>query len=340
MPTRDDILRIGITKNQKIIEIGPSYNPLTPKAEGWHSYVVDHADRAGLIEKYRTDPAVNVAKIENVDFVWTEGPLADAVSPEHHGTFDIFIACHVLEHVPDLIGILRSAEALCRPEAKMILALPDKRVCFDFFRPLSTTGEILEAHLQGRSRHTAKSLWDTFAYNAMKHGGPGWGRADRAPLKLTYSLHDAYASTLKYNSGEYMDAHAWTFVPSSFCLILLELALLSLTDWQIERTEAAEYTEFYVWLKRGAQPRTARIAQSDSTAERSKLLYEILVELQDQNRQLSSPEETGLIDTLGRVEADLARTRNALNLIRGSRAWRIRSVLRNLLRMPKTLADV
>jgi SAM-dependent methyltransferase len=135
MPTRDDILRIGITKNQKIIEIGPSYNPLTPKAEGWHSYVVDHADRAGLIEKYRTDPAVNVAKIENVDFVWTEGPLADAVSPEHHGTFDIFIACHVLEHVPDLIGILRSAEALCRPEAKMILALPDKRVCFDFYSP-------------------------------------------------------------------------------------------------------------------------------------------------------------------------------------------------------------
>src|ERR1700746_895229 len=106
MPNRDDILRTGITKNHKIIEIGPSYNPLTPKAEGWRSYVVDHADRAGLIEKYRKDPSFNIAKIEEVAFVWTEGPLAASVSSEHHGPFDIFIACHVLEHVPDLIGTL------------------------------------------------------------------------------------------------------------------------------------------------------------------------------------------------------------------------------------------
>jgi hypothetical protein len=213
-------------------------------------------------------------------------------------------------------------------------------VCFDFFRPLSTTGDALEAHWQSRSRHTAKSLWDTFAYNAMKHGGPGWGRADRAPLKLTYSLHDAYANTLKYNSGEYIDAHAWTFVPSSFCLIILELALLRLTDWQIERTEAAEYTEFYVWLQRGAQASTARMAQSDLIAERARLLNEILLELHDQGQQLSSADDAGLIDTLERVQADLATTLNALNLIRSSRAWRARSALRKLLGMPTTLADV
>ena len=340
MPTRDDILRTGIAKNHKIIEIGPSYNPLTPKAKGWHSYVVDHTDGAGLIEKYRKDPSVNVGNIEEVDFVWTEGPLAEAVSSKHHGTFDIFVACHVLEHVPDLIGILRSAEVLCRPEAKMILALPDKRVCFDFFRPLSTTGEVLEAHLQRRSRHSVKSLWDTFAYNAMKHGGPGWGRTDRAPLKLTYLLHDAYASALKYNSGEYMDAHAWTFVPSSFCLILLELGLLGLTDWQIERTEAAEYTEFYVWLKRGAQAGAARMAQSDFSAERSGLLNKMMLELHDQGRQMSAAEDAGLIAILERVQAELTTTRDTLNLIRTSCAWRTRSALRKLLRMSTTLADI
>ena len=86
MLSRNDTLRAGITKNHKIIEIGPSYNPLTPKAEGWRSYVVDHANRAGLVEKYRNDPSVNLAMIEDVDFVWTGGPLADAVSSEHHGT--------------------------------------------------------------------------------------------------------------------------------------------------------------------------------------------------------------------------------------------------------------
>ena len=133
MPTRDDILRTGIAKNHKIIEIGPSYNPLTPKAKGWHSYVVDHTDGAGLIEKYRKDPSVNVGNIEEVDFVWTEGPLAEAVSSKHHGTFDIFVACHVLEHVPDLIGILRSAEVLCRPEAKIQFLLYPINACVSIF---------------------------------------------------------------------------------------------------------------------------------------------------------------------------------------------------------------
>jgi hypothetical protein len=49
MPSRDDILRAGVTKTDKIIEVGPSYNPLAPKGNGWHSCVVDHADRAGEV---------------------------------------------------------------------------------------------------------------------------------------------------------------------------------------------------------------------------------------------------------------------------------------------------
>ncbi len=340
MRSREEILRAGITKNDKIIEIGPSYNPLTPKADGWRSYVVDHADRAGLVEKYRTEPSVNVAKIEDVDFVWTGGPLTDSIPAGHHGTFDVLVACHVVEHVPDLIETLRSAEVLCRSEAKMILALPDKRVCFDFFRPLSTTGDALEAYWERRSRHTAKSLWDTFAYNAMKHGGPGWGRADRTPPKLTYSLDDAHSSTLKYRSDEYTDAHAWIFVPSSFCLIMLELAHLGLTDWQVERTETAEYTEFYVWLRRGAQASRVQVAKLDLAAQRTRLLNEIMLELHDQGRQLSPREDVGVIGTLEKVQAELASTRNKLNLIQSSRAWRVRSKLRKLLGMPTTLADV
>lgn len=81
-----------------------------------------------LVEKYRNDPSVDAAKIEDVDFIWTGGPLADAVPVEHHGTFDVFVASHVLEHVPDLVGTLRSAELLCRPEAKMICSPRQTRV--------------------------------------------------------------------------------------------------------------------------------------------------------------------------------------------------------------------
>jgi Methyltransferase domain len=303
MASREQILRAGITKAHKIIEIGPSYNPLAPKSEGWRSYAVDHSDQQGLINKYRCDASVNVTAIEPVDFVWTKGALSEAVPAEHHGTFDVFLASHVLEHVPDLIGILRSAEVLCRAEAKMVLALPDKRVCFDFFRPLSTTGDVLAAHWERRSRHSAKTLWDHFAYAATKQGNPGWARTDLTELVLIHSLDEAANSARSCDSRDYVDAHAWTFVPASFSLIMLELAHLGLTDWQVERTEAAESTEFYVWLRRGALEGTAHIRQPDLAAERRRLLAEIALELRDQSRQV--PTRLNKVLAFGRRKKEL-----------------------------------
>ena len=90
----------------------------------------------------------------------------------------------------------------------------------------------------------------------------------------------------------------------------------------------------------GRSARNAEIAQLDPAAHRSRLLNEIMLELHDQGRQLSSPEDVGVIGTLERVQTELAATRNQLNLIRTSRAWRARSKLRKLLGMPTTLADV
>jgi hypothetical protein len=321
MASRQDLLRSGITKTDKILEIGPSYNPLAPKAEGWQAYVVDHADRDALINKYGVVPSVDPTMIEDVDFVWTEGALSDCVPAVHHGTFDAILASHVFEHTPDLIGILRSAEVLCRAEAKMVLALPDKRVCFDVFRPLSTTGDVLAAHVERRSRHSTKTLWDHFAYTATKHGNPGWGRADRAPGVLIYSLDHAANWALQHNSNEYVDAHAWTFVPSSFSLILLESAYLGLTDWQVDRTQAAEYTEFYVWLRRGAAARIAAMSPVDLANERTRLLNNIMLELNEQGRQL-------------------AATWNPIGMIRSSPVWRVGSRLRRFLGRRATLADV
>jgi SAM-dependent methyltransferase len=286
MASREALLRSGITKSDKIIEIGPSYNPLTPKAEGWNSYVLDHADQDGLINKYRGVPSVDISKIEPVDFVWTGSALSDAVPVEHHGTFDVLLASHVFEHVPDLVAVLRSAEVLCGPGGRMVLALPDKRVCFDFFRPLSTSGEVLAAHWEQRARHTAKTMWDHFAYCAFKRGDPGWGRTDQTPLSLAHSLEEAHALARQHDTKEYLDAHAWTFVPASFSLIMLELAHLRLTDWQVQRTQPAGSTEFYVWLRRGALAKQASLSQAELTAQRTTLLKEIMLELDDQGWQL------------------------------------------------------
>ena len=116
--SRAETLLAPLDRSARIIEIGPSYNPIAPKAAGWNTSTLDHTTRASLVEKYRGHPGVDVDRIEEVDFVWTSGSVADAVPSDLHGTFDAFIASHVIEHTTDLVGFLDAAATLARPERR------------------------------------------------------------------------------------------------------------------------------------------------------------------------------------------------------------------------------
>ncbi len=102
--SRTEALLAPISRSARIIEIGPSYNPIAPKAGGWNTITVDHATRAELVAKYTGAQDVDVDRIEEVDCIWTNGPLAEAVPHRLHGTFDALIASHVIEHATDLLG--------------------------------------------------------------------------------------------------------------------------------------------------------------------------------------------------------------------------------------------
>jgi SAM-dependent methyltransferase len=123
---RDKILT-AIGRHMRVIELGPSFAPLAPKADGWDVCVVDHLPRPQLIEKYRGHPDVDVSRIEEVDIVWTDEALDAVVPVEWHGTFDACIASHVLEHMPDPLGFLKSMERLLAPTGVVSLAMPDTR---------------------------------------------------------------------------------------------------------------------------------------------------------------------------------------------------------------------
>jgi hypothetical protein len=112
LPNRTKILLEQVPRDARILEIGPSFNPIAPKSEGWNSVSIDHLTREDLVAKYTGHPGVDVGRIEPVDFVWTSGILSDAVPPEQHGSFDAFLASHVIEHMPDLVAFLDAAATL------------------------------------------------------------------------------------------------------------------------------------------------------------------------------------------------------------------------------------
>jgi hypothetical protein len=279
MTYRTEILLGPVPRDARIIEVGPSYNPIAPKGQGWNTYTLDHLTKEGLIAKYKGQPGVDISRIEEVDCVWTKGPLSDVVPIALHGTFDAFIASHVIEHTPDFVTFLNVAATLLKLDGVVVLAIPDKRYCFDYFQPLTTTGQLLEARAERRSRHSGRLAFDHVAYAVQNGGVGGWGQHPSGEFRFFHTLEEArdLFSSIKARE-DYMDLHAWRFTPASFELVLLELARLGETDWGIERTTAAKGCEFFAWLRRGGLVAAASLTQTELAARRLGLLKRTLLE--------------------------------------------------------------
>lgn len=247
--SRAEILLSMFDASGRGLEIGPSFNPLLPKSAGHHVEILDHLTAGELREKYR-DAGVDLGRIEEVDHVSDGGSIAKLIAKPSH--YDYCVALHVIEHTVDLLGFLKDCEELLKPGGVLVLAVPDKRFSFDVLRPISSTGDVVQAHLEGRTRHPLGKMFDEFAYNCLRAGLPAWGRAEHGALSFFRSMEDA-AAMLSHvqKTGEFIDIHAWQFTPSSFRLIVQDLNKMGMIGLK-ERRFAEAGGEFYMILSRDA----------------------------------------------------------------------------------------
>jgi hypothetical protein len=50
--SRNETLLRGLEPGvSRILEVGPSFNPVAPRRDGWLTTIVDHTDRSGLLAK-------------------------------------------------------------------------------------------------------------------------------------------------------------------------------------------------------------------------------------------------------------------------------------------------
>ena len=228
---------------------------------------------------------------------------------DERGTFDACIASHVIEHTPDLISFLNSMEVLLKENGVVALAVPDKRYCFDYFRPLTTTGQVLHAHMEARSRHAPPLAFDFAAYMCREWWQHSLGAASLEGAALLHSLDMARGlSQQVQDSEDYVDVHAWCFVPASFELILFELAMLGETDLRVERTTPAEGCEFLCWLRRGGKAVVAAMSEAEKADVRLALLKRTMLETRAQVDWLlaGEPDLANVSQPAALSETDLA----------------------------------
>jgi hypothetical protein len=240
----------------KGLEIGPSHNPVAPKREGFDVHVVDHCDRAALVEKYRPH-GVDIDSIEDVDFVWRNTSYGELTGKPKF--YDWIIASHVIEHTPDLIGFMQGADEVLKDEGVLSLAVPDKRFCFDHFRPITGIGSLIDAHVNQNHVHTAGRVAEYFLNVVSLSGRIAWDRSFQSTqpvnsFAFVHGAEDALSGMRAVTEqGAYLDVHAWCFTPSSFRLLIEDLHRLGLSPLREVAFFSDAGGEFFAALSRSGK---------------------------------------------------------------------------------------
>lgn len=262
-----------------MLEVGASYNPTVRKADGWSVQTVDHGTKAELEAKYRAW-GVDVSRMEEVDHIWTSGPLHEAVPDQFHGRFGRVVASHVIEHIPDFLTFVKSVTTLLAVDGKLALAVPDKRFCFDYFRPATMTSDVLQRHDSGGGRHSIKTAFETYFYGANAAKSIAWWNAPDGPVVLHHDWASSVAQIAAFRTAgpnTFIDMHASAFTPCAFELIITELAVLGLCELTVERMIPTNAFEFFVILARAGAELRAKDA-GWIAARRTHLLRGMLEE--------------------------------------------------------------
>jgi len=215
------------------LEIGALHLPLVRKQEGQIFYA-DYKRRDDLVKHYSQDPSFPLDDIVDVDFVLSGRALPEVIAQTM--AFDYVLASHVIEHCPDVLGWLLQIASVLRPGGVLALAIPDKRFTFDYFRRVSTLGDIVDAYLNRLTRPSPKQIVDHCHYAAFIDAGTIWsGSYDESTFVRHYTDQDGYERALRsLRDGEYVEVHSYTFTPGSFLEIIKSLFMLGLLPFRVK----------------------------------------------------------------------------------------------------------
>ncbi|GAB2799857.1 methyltransferase domain-containing protein [Dyella kyungheensis] len=287
MDRRDSILKY-IAKEQRGIEIGPWFGPLAPKRDGYQCLALDIADTDTLKRRASEDvrrPPEDIDRIEEVDLLGSSTDISELVKRRHQlGTFDYVVSSHNVEHMPNPIRFFQGCGRVLKQGGIISMAVPDRRACFDYFRPLTKLAEWIEASLEERNRPTFAQRFEfdtTFAqYDDGKQSVSSFHcKVQPSMVSAIFNLDTAFQQWLdrrQQKDPPYLDTHCWVFTPASFELLIRDSAYLGLIPFELVEISETAGNEFYVHLRATTSTHTLRPANYE--AIRNSILRRVLDE--------------------------------------------------------------
>ena len=211
--------------------------------------------------------------IEEVDFVWSANQsLSELVGTVN--CYDYIIASHVIEHIPDLISFLQSCEKLLTDRGVLSFVIPDKRFCFDYFNPITKTGELIDAWISKSKKPSPGKIFDHFS-NASKKDQIAWSIDTKDDIELVHNFLDAKGLfEFSMTHDDYIDVHLWRFTPASLRLIFEDLQQLGLLNLYVALEYDTVGCEFFMNLtKNVAHHNSDRLDLLKKRAKESQIIF-------------------------------------------------------------------
>jgi SAM-dependent methyltransferase len=273
------------TPQQQGIEIGPYFRPLMPKKSGNNCLVLDVFDGPTLRQKAAADsnvPKEMIAAIEDVDLVGSSQDIAQLAAKYPPASFDYVVSAHNFEHLPDPIRFLQGCTKILKPGGVVSMVVPDRRVCFDYFRPSSTTADWLDAYFQERTRPTpAQVFLQNSLHSRYRIAGEDllafsldMDPSAIVPLQTLEEAFKRWTDFIAKPDDVYHDVHCWAFTPASLELILTDLRFLGVIQLDVQQITATYNNEFFIRLVNPEHPGSAPMTREAFYEKRAKLLQQ------------------------------------------------------------------
>lgn len=157
------------------------------------------------------------------------------------------------------------------------MLVPDKRICFDYFRPLTTLGVWLEAFLENRDRPTLTQVFELHSLSAVFGGGGlGDNPALTVPHRNVRGAYEEFKARHANRDQNYYDTHCSVLTSSTLAVLINDLKFLGLINLSVERVISSHGNEFCIHLCNDKHDDV--IEEKQFYEEREILLHKMLSE--------------------------------------------------------------
>ena len=206
------------------LEVAPYFNPAMQKKD-YNLRYVDYVDNDELKAKAASYPSAEGKVVPEIDWVWIPGKRLRNCIPEEI-VFDYALASHVVEHVPNTVGWLNEILEVMRDGAVLALAVPHWSYTMDFYRNVTTFGQLLANWIEAPAVPTPTQLADCLSNSFHDPRDANHNRVAWHAKQLTrpfstvdrpYSDQDVLNfAAFSYNENRYIDTHCTVWTPDSF----------------------------------------------------------------------------------------------------------------------------